>query len=181
MKQDASCHYRSWKVDMWPKSTNQMLTSGSGILKDWHGSARTLLTTATAALRVPWMVETGCSICSSNPAPQVVPLERFSCCSILLAISWAWFSSSPVDFVNTMFFQYIPVTKLSSVCFCRRHCDGLSKFTFKSEGFIFSAVPCWKAALSCQPASEVPPLKRASLLKVAPVSLGQPESRGWST
>lgn len=87
----------------------------------------------------------GCALCrnESDCSCSVTP-ACFSCCSALLPIFWAWFPSLPVGSVNTISFQYSPINKLSRVCFCSRHCDELSKFPFKSEGFIFSAVE-WAA------------------------------------
>lgn len=129
--------------------------SGLDISKDWYNSAGTLFNMSIARLRVCWMVKVGCGICSSySDCSCGMTLACFSCCSALMAIFWAWFLSRPVDSVNTISFQYIPINKLSRVCFCSRHCDELSKFPFKSEEFIFSAVE-W--AVGRQPSAVSPP------------------------
>lgn len=137
---------------MWPKSANQVLTAGLGVSKDWHKSARTLFNMAAAGLRAHWVVKVGCGICSSNWGCVCVEALVFSHCSALLAIFWAWFSRPPAESVHTISFQYIAVNKLSvSVV---DTVMGLSKFSFKSEGLICSAVE-WAAGR--QPSAVIPP------------------------
>lgn len=139
-----------------------------------------------AGLRVRWKVRAGCGFFSSNSTTQVVfPVVWPG--HVFPATQLSWLFSEPHSPPSHWFCEHNTLLvhsskKLSRVCFCSRHCDGLSKIPFKSEEFIFSAVE-WAAGR--QP-SAVSPLQnglswRVSLPKVTPALLNQSESRDWST
>lgn len=129
--------------NMWLKSDMHSRTC--------HLKGLTLFNMAAAGSRVHWNVKIGFAA-----APEYLRLFLWCVLDMFFPLlgSHGYFLKL-ILYPSGRFCEHhiFPVNKLSKDCFCSRYCDGLSKFPFKSEGFLFSAVERaagrQRSAISC--------------------------------
>lgn len=170
---------------MWSQVANQMSHQDVASLRtDTAVQCRHTIQYGSCRVGSHWKMKTGCGVYSCNSTTRiVVPVVTWH---VFPAAQLSWLFSEPRSPPSHWFCEHttllVPSGKqvIKSLFLCR-HCDGLSKIPFKSEGFIFSAVE-WAAG---RRPSAVSLLQdglgwRASLPKVTPALLNQCESRDWS-